>query len=436
MLKRKIDDFLKDWKQKDKKKSLVIEGPRQVGKTTSVVDFAEKYYQRNHYIYVNFSTNPLLIDIFDPNLDAERLYNSLKVYYPDKKLVKGESLIILDEIQLCPRAIIALKSFTSNGAYDVIGCGSFLENTYKEISSFPVGYIERYSMGSLDFEEFLWANDYQKDIINVLADHFENKEPLLKATHNVFLGLFREYMAIGGMPKVVSEYVKNRDFKFAYSLLEDILEDYYNDILKYCDKRKNKKVNDCIKSLPIQLYKDYKKFQYSIVSSGGRSSMYESSVEWLIDSGILLKSTNVEYPKKPLHSNVREDTFKLYVHDVGLFVAMLGDEIQLEILRGGLDAYNGAIYETVVASMLHKLEQPLYYYEKNSKIEVDFLITMHRELYAVEVKGADNPKSKVLQSLHDNYDVQHGIKLGTKNIDVQDNIVTFPIYMAMFLARS
>jgi len=243
-------------------------------------------------------------------------------------------------------------------------------------------------------------------------------------------------MAIGGMPKVVEQYVQDRDFKLAYSTLEDILEMYYTDITKYCKKSKINKVTNCLKSLPIHLYKDYKKFQYSNVSSGGRSTMYSDSIEWLVDSGILLKSTNVEYPKKPLHSQIREDAFKLYLHDTGLFIAMLGDEIQLEILRGGLDAYNGAIYETVVAGMLHKLGQTLYYYEKNSKIEVDFLITMHRELHAVEVKSADNPKSKVLQSLRDNYGVEHGIKLGTKNIDVKDGIETFPIYMAMYLTRT
>lgn len=436
MLRRKIDSFLIEWKKKDKKKALIVEGPRQVGKTTSIVDFAEKNYEKNHFIYVNFLNNPGMVDIFDPSLDAERLYNSLKIYYPNKQLVKGKSLIILDEIQECYRAIIALKSFTNYGEYDVIACGSFLENAYHEITSLPVGYIERYPMGSLDFEEFLWANNYDEDMVSVLKFHFEHKEPLLKATHNVFMDLFREYMAIGGMPKVVSEYIKNRDFKLAYSIQEDILEDYRSDILKYCDSRKNKKVIECFNSLPIHLYKDYKKFQYSNVSDGGRASKYNASIDWIVESGILLKSTNVEYPKKPLHGNARHDTFKLYLHDHGLFVAMLGDEIQLEILRGGLEAYNGAIYESVIASMFNKLGQTLYYYEKNSKIEVDFLITRQRTLHAVEVRSADNPKSKVLQSLSDNYQVPFGIKLGSKNIEIHDNILTLPIYMAMFLYRT
>ncbi len=436
MLKRKIEQYLSNWKDRDKKKALIIEGPKYIGKTTSVIDYAERYYPKNHYVYINFIQQPEMIEVFEPNLDAERIFQSLKVYFPKKKLVKEKSLIILDDIQVCHRAIIALKSFTNYGAFDVIAIGSYLGNAYHEITAFPVGYIERYTMGSLDFEEFLWANGYEEDMISVLRDHFERKEPLLKATHNVFLNLFREYMAIGGMPKVVQEYLVDRDFKLAYSIQEDILEDYITDVSKYCNKRETKKVNECFKSLPIHLYRDYKKFQYSNVSEGGRSSKYASSVQWLIDAGVLLKAVNVEYPKKPLHTRMRSDAFKLYLHDPGLFVAMLGDEIQLEILRGGMDAYNGAIFESVMASLLVKLGQTLYYFERNSKLEVDFLITLKRELYALEVKTADHPKSKVLHSLINNYDVPHGIKLGTNNIEVSDNIVTYPLYMVMFLQRS
>lgn len=436
MLRRKIDQYLVDWKAKEKKKSLIIEGPMQVGKTTSVIDYASKNYDAECSVYVNFTDNPDLIEVFEPNLDADRIYNTLRLFFPSKKLVKGKSLIIFDNIQLCPRAIIALKSFTINGDFDVIAVGSFLGPIYDSIAAFPVGYVERYYIGSLDFEEFLWANGYEEDMIQVLREHFEQKEPLLKATHNVFMNLFREYMAIGGMPLVVSEYIKDRDFKQAYSNLEDILEDYLVDITKYCKNRQVKKVTECFKSIPVHMYKDNKKFQYSNVTSGSRRSMYEKSVNWLIDTGIALKAVNIEYPKKPLHSNMRSDVFKLYIHDPGLFVAMLGDEIQLEILRGGIDAYNGAIYETVIASIFHKLQQTLYYFEKNSKLEVDFLITIGRTLHAVEVKTADHAKSKVLKSLIENYNVPQGIRLGTQNIQTNGSITTYPLYLSMFLGRS
>lgn len=436
MLKRKIDIFLSDWMQKSKKKSLIVEGPRQVGKTTSVIDFARRNYKENHILYIDFIDNPELIEIFDPNLDSERISHLLNVHYPNVNLVKEESIIIFDNIQKCERAIISLRSFTNSGDFDVIAIGSFLGNLYKTMSNFPVGYVERYVMGSLDFEEFCWANGYYEDIIDVVEEHFTDLNPLLKATHNVFMDLFREYMAIGGMPAVVVEYVKERDFKLAYSMLEDLLELYQDDIINYSPSRMGHKALECLNSLPVQLYRDNKKFQYKSIAEGGRKSKYEASVQWLIDAGIVLQASNVTYPEKPLHSNVRSDCFKLYVHDPGLFVAMLGDEIQLEILRGGMDAYNGALYETVIASLFSKLGQTLYYYEKSSKLAIDFLITRNRQMQAIEVKTADNPKSKILPSLIANYGVEIGIKLGTKNIDQQGYVTTLPIYMAMFMERS
>lgn len=436
MLKRKIEQYLMEWHEKDKKKTLIIEGPRQVGKTTSIVDFVEKTYDKDQIMYIDFYKQPDLIPIFDQQLDAKRIVQSLQVHYPDRRLVKGQSVIVFDNIQLAERAIVSLKSFTSYGDYDVIASGIFLGNLYKTMSAFPIGYVDRYHLGSLDFEEFLWAMGYEDDMIEILHSHFKLKEPLLEASHTVFLNLFREYMAIGGMPQVVAEYSKDRDFRLAYSLQEDILDQYQTDIMEYCHKREGRKVNECLNSLPIQLYRDNKKFQYSAIKEGGRSSTYNDSVEWLVDAGIALMAYNVEQPEKPLHSNVRSGVFKLYLHDPGLFIAMLGDEIQLEVLRGGMDAYNGALYETVIAGILQKHGQTLYYFEKNSKLEIDFLITLERELYAVEVKTADHPKSKILQSLQENYHVEHGIKLSSRNISVDGSIYTYPIYMAMFLDRS
>ena len=436
MLKRKIDDFLLDWHGKDKKKALIVEGPRQVGKTTSIVDFVRRNYEDDQIMYIDFSKQRELIPIFDQHLDAKRIVQALQIHYPNQRLVKGQSVIVFDNVHLVERALISLKSFTSYGEYDVIATGVFLGNLYKSMSAFPVGYVERFNMGSLDFEEFLWACGYEGDMVDLIRSHFRMNEPLLEVSHNVFLNLFREYMAIGGMPQVVREYLKDRDFQLAYSLLEDILEQYQNDILSYCHKRDGHRINECINSLPVQLYRDNKKFQYSAIKDGGRASTYQESVEWLVDAGILLQAYNVEQPEKPLHSNLRNGVFKLYMHDPGLFVAMLGDEIQLEILRGGMDAYNGAIYETVIAGLLHKAGQTLYYFEKQSKLHVDFLITLERELYAVEVKTADHPKSKILMSLQENYGVTHGIKLSSHNVAVDGNVRTLPIYMVMFLHRS
>jgi predicted AAA+ superfamily ATPase len=436
MLKRKIQQYLEDWYGKDKRKALIVEGPRRVGKTTSVIDFVRRRFPKNQLLHVDFEQRRDLIDLFEYQLDAERIVQSLRIHFPDFQPVKGHSILVFDNIQYVPRAIVALRSFVTYGTHDVIAIGTYLEEVYESLKAFPVGYVERYHMGSLDFEEFLWANGHQHDMVEVLRSHYHMKEPLLAASHTVFLNLFREYMAIGGMPEVVSTYLPERDYQLAYSKQEDLLEWIQQDIERQCTRNAGEKINDCLLSLPIQLYRDNKKFQYSAVQQGGRKATYENHIQWLVDAGIVLRAHNVTEPQKPLHTHQKDDVFKLYLHDHGLFVAMLGDEIQLEILRGGIDAYNGAILESVIASMFSKLGQTLYYFEKQSKLQVDFLITIERELYAVEVKTADHPKSKVLASLRDNHGVPHGIRLSTHNLSVEEDVWTLPIYLAMFLERS
>ena len=433
MLKRKVEDYLIKWKNRTKKKCLIVEGPRQIGKTFSINDFAIKNYDEQHYLYVNFLERPDLIGLFDLNLDPSRIYQELRIHFSKKELIKGKSLIFFDEIQECPNAIMALKPLTIDGSYDVISSGSLLGVSYASIKSFPVGYVDRYYMKSLDFEEFLWANGFNNKSIMVLHKHFKNKTEVNSGTHNLLMNVFKEYMVIGGMPEIVTEYLIERDFKKALVMQKNLIDDYRSDIAKYGVGRDVLKARECLESIPLHLFKHYKKFQYKHISKGGRASKYEKNIAWLIDTGILMKSMNVSVPEKPLNGNIRVEAFKLYLHDTGLLVGMLGEGVQIELLKGDWNASNGAVLENVMASMLDKMMMELYYFEKNAKIEVDFLIRYQREITAIEVKSADNVKSKVLNSLIDNYGVKLGMKFGTKNVSIKGNIETYPIYMAMFL---
>jgi predicted AAA+ superfamily ATPase len=435
MLKRKVEDYLVKWKNRAKKKCLIVEGPRQVGKTFSVDDFARKNYDEQHYFYINFLERSDLVGLFNLNLDPVRIYQELRIHFAKKELVKGKSLIFFDEIQECPNAIMALKPLTIDGSFDVIASGSLLGVSYASVKSFPVGYVDRYYMKSLDFEEFLWANEFKSKSINVLHNHFKNKTEVNPSTHNLLMNVFKEYMVIGGMPEVVMEYLVEKDFKKALIMQKNIVDDYRSDIAKYGVGRDKVKAKECLESIPAHLFKHYKKFQYKHVSKGGRASKYENNIGWLVDTGILMKSSNVSVPEKPLNANIRIEAFKLYLHDTGLLVGMLGEGVQIELLKGDWSASNGAVLENVMASMLDKMQMELYYFEKNAKIEVDFLITHNREITAIEVKSADNVKSKSLNSLIDNYGVNEGFKFGTKNISFKGSITTYPIYMAMFLVK-
>ena len=205
MLKRKIEKKLLEWKRKDDKMCLVIKGARQVGKTFIIDKFAKENYK--NYVYINFDEMPSYKDIFDGDLNVETLIKQMTVNIPNINLVPNETIIVLDEIQNCPRARTALKFLSIDKRFDVIASGSLLGINYKDVPSFPVGYVENLEMHSLDFEEFLWANGISEDAIFFIKEYFDKNEEVPKAMHEKMMELFREYIVVGGMPRVVSEFV-------------------------------------------------------------------------------------------------------------------------------------------------------------------------------------------------------------------------------------
>ncbi|MDO5435781.1 MAG: AAA family ATPase [Clostridia bacterium] len=431
MLRRKITDELLDWKNRKDRQCLVVKGARQVGKTYIIERFGRDQYEC--MIRLNFIEDPALCGIFDGALTADQILSRISLFVKDARLIKGSTLIFLDEIQECPNARAALKFLAGDPRFDVIASGSLLGINYKEVPSFPVGFVDHLEMHSLDLEEFLWARGVTEELIAELRGYYDRREPVPDVIHQKMMQLFREYIVIGGMPKVVDDFVTNLDYRRVRRRQQDILADYENDIAKYAEGNEKAKARACFVSIPRHLAKNYKKFQYSLVEARGTSAKFAGSLMWLFDAGIINFCYNLSSPELPFEGNVIEDCFKVYMRDTGLLMAMLEDDYQEEILSGDLGIYKGAIYENVIADLLTKAGRKLYYFEYRSRLEIDFFIRYQKKATAVEVKSADNTKAKSMNSIIENWNVPQGIKLSSRNTGTRENVVCLPIYMVMFL---
>jgi predicted AAA+ superfamily ATPase len=288
-------------------------------------------------------------------------------------------------------------------------------------------------MYSLDFEEYLWANGVSEASIADIRGYFERKERVPQAMHERMLELFKEYIVVGGMPKVVVEFVTTRHFGRVLKLQRDIISGYTDDIAKYAEGAEKAKSRACFLSIPKQLAKDYKKFQYSVVEKRGTVKKFGGSLQWLYDADIINFCYNLASPELPLEGNAQNDTFKVYMRDTGLLMGMLEDGSQADIIDGNLGIYKGAIYENIIADIFGKAEKKLYYFEYRSQIEIDFFIRLNKTAAAIEVKSADNTKSKSMNNIIRNYGVQYGIKLSARNSAYSPQVDSLPLYMAMFL---
>ena len=431
MLKRKIEQELLNWKNKKDKMCLVIKGARQVGKTYIIDKFARENY--SNYIYINFDETPSYKDIFKGDLDPETLIKQITLNIPNVNLVPNETIIFLDEIQNCPRARTALKFLSIDKRFDVIASGSLLGINYEEVPSFPVGYVENLEMYSLDFEEFLWANGISENGIAYLKEYFDKNEEIPSATHNKMINLFREYIVVGGMPRVVNEYISTHNFSKVLKMQRDIVDNYLDDIAKYAISSEKAKARECFLSIPKQLAKDYKKFQYTLIDENGSTRKYAGSLMWLYDAGIINYCYNLRNLELPLEGNSIDNQFKIYMNDTGLLVSMLEEGTQKDLIDGNLGIYKGAIYENIIADVFHKLGKKLYYFEYRNRLEMDFIIRYHDKVTAVEVKSAENTKSKSMTNIIQNWNVKQGIKLSSKNIAGNEIVRNYPLYMAMFL---
>lgn len=438
MLKRKVDKVLLDWKNTPNHSPLIIKGCRQCGKTYSVRAFAKKYY--DYEVYLNFFKNPDYISIFEGSLEIDNLIIMMSALLgPDAIFEPGRTIIILDEIQDCPEARTALKFFREDGRFDVIGTGSLLgvKGYGKQPKSIPVGSETLIEMHPLDFEEFLWANGITPQIIDKLKEYLEKEIPVPEALHNKMHLLLLQYTVVGGMPEVVKTFVTTKQMNSVLSLQRDIIHSYEDEMVKYADSADKPLIKECFQSIPKQLSKENKKFQYSLVKKGSTASKFKGSLQWIEDAGIISRCYNLNLPELPLDGNAINDIFKVYMKDVGLFASMLEDGTQYDILQGNLHGYKGAIFENLLADIFAKMGRNLYYYHKDSGLEIDFVTRYKGGATLIEVKATTgNAKStKTILAHPEKYQVSGAIKLGEYNIGRKDRMLTIPLYLAFLLTE-
>ncbi len=434
MLQRKIDRLLLDWKNQSSKKSLIVDGARQVGKTFAIKRFGEAYY--DELFYVNFKETPSAVENFTGDLDVDTLIFNFKLQKRKAKLVAGKTLIVLDEIQECEQAITSLKFWTIDGRYDVIASGSMLGIDYNRASSYPVGYVENIKMFGLDFEEFLWSQGIDETMISKVRGYFDDRKEVPDAIHNKFMSMFRLYTAIGGMPEVVWSFVQSNDMAKVDKIQRELLNGYLFDIAHYASAEEKIKAEKCYTSLAKQLLgKENPKFQYKEVEKGGRAQKFFSSLEWLIRANIIFMSYAVTDIRYDLTDYSSDTIFRVYTSDVSFLIAMRDYAIKKEIIQNSFTGNTkGGIYECVAADILAKKGYKLFFYRnETTKRELDFLIQKDGCIVPIEIKSG-NTKAKSLNSIIEkSTDISIGYKFVDGNVGFENNILTAPLYMIMFV---
>lgn len=437
LLKRKIDKYLTDWKNRPDRKPLIIKGARQIGKTRSVEWFAGQNYAS--VIEINFIEQKKYREIFNDGFEVDAILKNISLLNPELKFIPGDTIFFFDELQACPNCATSLKFFKLDGRFDVICSGSLMGISYNEIESNSVGYKEDYDMHSMDFEEFLWAMGYNDDFTADLLSHMLDVRPLSELQMDTLMSLFRDYVIIGGMPEVVSTYVRNKNFSGTLDIQRQLLKDYEEDITKYVEGLDKAKVKAVYNHISTFLAKENKRFQITKIARNARNRDYMGCVEWLADAGVVNVCYCLNQPELPLKGNYDPKMYKIYFKDTGLLIASLDEEAQ-EDLRANknLGTYKGAIYENIVGDMLVKQGYRLFYYHSDRPaLEMDFFIRDADSLIPVEVKANDGATASLNRLLNDDKynDVKYGIKLGYRNIGFNGKFYTFPYFLTFLLRR-
>lgn len=433
MLRRKIYDKLLAWKNSaGKKDAVLLRGVRQCGKTYIVREFGKREYK--NFIEINFIERPDMQAVFSGNLDVDSMVQQIKLSMPGCQFIPGETLLFLDEIQDAPNARTSLKFWTQDGRFDCIASGSLLGIDYKNEVSIPVGYEQQLIMRTLDFEEFLWALGVEVNLKEMLAPYVDGVKRVPEAMHNSLNKYLQEYMVVGGLPEVVDTYIATKDFYQVHLLQEKILRDYQDDIAKYALNQDKIKAKQCFLSIPRQLSKENHKFQYSVVEKKATARKFTSSLDWLHNAGLIDFAYNVNSPWFPLKAYVKEDQFRVYLCDIGLLVAMYGYQLKIALLSDVLEGpAKGGIYESLVADILAKRGEELYYYKKeDSTLEIEFILERDCKLVPVEVK-ARKGLTRSLNELLKMDNIERGYKLTAQNTGVVEKKITLPLYMAAII---
>ena len=444
MLKRTILHELADWKNR-KHHPLILRGLRQIGKTYIAKEFGEKFY--DSVIYFDLRSNTSIHKAFEGNFDVEQMILSITALEPSARFLPGKTLLIFDEIQDCPNARSSLKYWDIDGRFDVICTGSFLgvkgfRSPYSR--GVPVGYEEQITMYPLSFREFLMNVGIDQSVLEYVKKSFRDKTMIAPAVHESMRNLYLQFLIVGGMPEAVNTFFETHDLNQVREVQNRILQSIKDDFGRYKDSDGNDKINEvlklraeaCLKSLPAQLAKEYKKFQYSLVDVKGHSPEKADGLQYLEDVGLVVKAYNTRELVYPLEAAKISTEFKVFYIDTGLLVSQLGEELPAKILSGDLGAYKGAIAENMVASAFAKNNDSLFYFhDSTGSPELDFLFEKDGEVGIIECKATNNRATsmKFVIANAQKYGKHPAVKIADANVGGGDGFDTYPLYTLGFL---
>lgn len=432
MLTRTVDRILIDH-FKISKTALLIEGARQIGKTFSIRQFGKKF---KTYIEINFIEQPEAISLFKDLSDTKDLLARLSLF-TKQKLIKRDTLIFFDEVQICPEVITYIKFLVDEGSYNYILSGSLLGIEINDLRSVPVGYLTIKRMFPLTFREFALNLGLNSSILENLETSFKEKKPVDDFIHKKMMELFRVYLVVGGMPAAVNRYIETNNLNEVIDIQNQIVNLYKKDITQY-DKNNKLAIAQIFELIAPQLNSQNKRFIIKDIKSGVKFDRYENSFLWLKDAGVTLPVYNVETPKIPLKLSKSRSLFKLFMSDVGLLASEYSQGIQLKIISGDDKLNYGAIFENYIAQELTACEHDLYYYNNKKRGELDFLIEYDGEVLPIEVKsGKDYKVHRALSNIMDcgEFNLNRALIFNNSNLKVEGKLTYAPIYMAMFLKQ-
>lgn len=432
MLTRTVDRILIDH-FKISKTALLIEGARQIGKTFSIRQFGKKF---KTYIEINFIEQPEAISLFKDLSNTKDLLARLSLF-TKQKLIKRDTLIFFDEVQICPEVITYIKFLVDEGSYNYILSGSILGIEINDLRSVPVGYLTIKRMFPLTFREFALNLGLNSSILENLETSFKEKKPVDDFIHKKMMELFRVYLVVGGMPAAVNRYIETNNLNEVIDIQNQIVNLYKKDITQY-DKNNKLAIAQIFELIAPQLNSQNKRFIIKDIKSEVKFDRYENSFLWLKDAGFALPVYNVETPKIPLKLSKSRSLFKLFMSDVGLLASEYSQGIQLKIISGDDKLNYGAIFENYIAQELTACEHDLYYYNNKKRGELDFLIEYDGEVLPIEVKsGKDYKVHRALSNIMDcgEFNLNRALIFNNSNLKVEGKLTYAPIYMAMFLKQ-
>lgn len=430
-MKRKITQQLIEWKNSSARKPLILNGARQVGKTFILREFGRENYKNT--VYVNLESNGTVASMFNDDISPSKLIKCLEVE-TGERILPNETLIILDEIQSCERAVTSLKYFCEEAPdYHIAAAGSLLGVAInRNQTSFPVGKVNVLRLYPLDFEEFLTAmgNDL---LIDEITECYTQMSPMNEGLHQKALDLYHDYLIIGGMPEAVKAFIETNSYIDASLVQSSIIDSYTADMAKYASNSEAVKIRACYNSIPAQLAKDNKKFQYKVVQKGGSSSIFGASLEWLKQAGVILECQRVDQGTMPLPVYADQTSFKIYMSDAGLLVNKSQMSVNT-IITGESNIFMGAVTENYIAQQLAAKNYPLYYWTvANSQAELDFVLQKNDKIYAIEVKKGEHVRSRSLSVFKQKYSPDYAIRFSQKNFGKTEEVISIPLYAAFLL---